>query len=94
MLCSIAEEHHGQPMQQLMGDLPKERVEGKLNLLSHTLVWTILVRSTSNSAEVQRSAMAVCSRALVTRAVHIEIAHSLDSDGFIMALHRFRRSTR
>ena len=26
---------------------------------------------------------------LVTRAVHVEITHSLDSDGFIMALHRF-----
>ena len=25
----------------------------------------------------------------MTRAVHIEIVHSLDSDGFIMALHRF-----
>ena len=26
---------------------------------------------------------------LVTRAVHIEVAHSMDSDAFLMALHRF-----
>ena len=26
---------------------------------------------------------------LVTRAIHIEVSHSMDSDAFLMALHRF-----
>ena len=86
--CVECRRHHGQPMQQLMGDLPKERVEASQPPFTYVGVdyfgpFNVKFRR----GTVKRyGCLFTC---LVTRAVHIEIAHSLDSDGFIMALHRF-----
>ena len=86
--CVDCMKHHGQPLQQLMGDLPKERVEPSQPSFTYVGVdyfgpFNVKFRR----GTVKRyGCLFTC---LVTRAVHIEIAHSLDSDGFIMALHRF-----
>ena len=75
-------------MQQLMGDLPKERVEATQPPFTYVGVdyfgpFNVKFRR----GTVKRyGCLFTC---LVTRAVHVEITHSLDSDGFIMALHRF-----
>ena len=86
--CVKCKKDHGLPMQQLMGDLPRERVEASQPPFTYVGVdyfgpFNVKYRR----GTVKRyGCLFTC---LVTRAVHIEIAHSLDSDGFIMALHRF-----
>ena len=86
--CVKCVKHHGQPMQQLMADLPKERVEASQPPFSYVGVdyfGPFNVKFRRGTAK-RYGCLFTC---LVTRAVHVEIAHSLDSDGFIMALHRF-----
>ena len=86
--CIKCTKHHGQPLQQLMGDLPKERVEASHPPFTYVGVdyfGPFNVKFRRGTAK-RYGCLFTC---LVTRAVHVEIAHSLDSDGFIMALQRF-----
>ena len=86
--CIKCTKHHGQPMQQLMDNLPKERVEATQPPFTYVGPFNVKFR---RGTAKRYGCLFTC---LVTRAVHVEIDHSLDSDGFIMALHRFiaRRS--
>ena len=86
--CVKCRKHHGQPMQQLMGDLPKERVAASQPPFTFVGVdyfgpFNVKYR---RSTVKRYGCLFTC---LSTRAVHIEIAHSMDSDAFIMALQRF-----
>ena len=74
--------------EQLMGDLPKERLMSEDPPFTHVGVdyfGPLYVRQ--RHSNVKRY---VCFfTCLAVRAVHIEVVHSLDTDGFINALQRF-----
>ena len=86
--CVQCKKHHAKPAEQLMGSLPKERVE--VNNPPFTYVGVdyfgpMLVKYRRGTVK-RYGCLFTC---MVTRAVHIEVSHSLDSNSFLMALHRF-----
>ena len=87
--CVPCKRHHAKPAEQLMASLPRERVDvGKNPPFTYTGVDYFGPMSVKyRRGTVKRyGCIFTC---LVTRAVHIEVAHSMDSDSFLMALHRF-----
>ena len=86
--CVQCKKHHGQPMQQVMGDLPKERVDATrppFTFVGVDYFGPMNVKYRRGTVK-RYGCIFTC---LTTRAVHFEVAHSLDSDSFLMALHRF-----
>ena len=74
--------------EQLMGDLPKERLMSEEPPFTHVGVdyfGPIYVRQGRSNVK-RYGCLFTC---LAVRAVHIEVVHSLDTDGFINALRRF-----
>ena len=74
--------------EQLMADLPKERLMSGDPPFSHVGVdyfGPLYVRQARSNVN-RYGCLFSC---LVTRAAHIEVVHSLDTDGFINALRRF-----
>ena len=74
--------------EQLMGDLPKERLSSEEPPFTHVGVdyfGPLYVRQGRSNVK-RYGCLFTC---LAVRAVHIEVVHSLDTDGFINALRRF-----
>ena len=75
-------------MEQMMGNLPKERVDASkppFTFVGIDYFGPMNVKYKRGTMK-RYGCIFTC---LTTRAVHIEVAHSLDSDSFLMALHRF-----
>ena len=74
--------------EQLMGDLPKERLMSEEPPLTHVgVVYFCPLYERQGRSNVKRyGCLFTC---LAVRAVHIEDVHSLDTNGFINALRRF-----
>jgi len=71
-----------------MGDLPADRVKPGGPAFSHVgvdLFGPFLVKR-GRGREKRYGCLFTC---LVTRAIHIEVTHSIDTDSFINALYRF-----
>ena len=86
--CFKCKQHHGKPMEQKMANLPKERVEIGEPPFTNTGVdffGPLFVKFRRGTAK-RYGCLFTC---LTTRAVHIELTTSLESDSFIMAFHRF-----
>ena len=74
--------------EQLMGDLPKERLMSEEPPFTHVGVdyfGPLYVRQGRSNVK-RYGCLFTC---LAVRTVHIEVVHSLDTDGFINALQRF-----
>ena len=74
--------------EQLMGDLPKERLMSEEPPFTHVgldYFGPLYVRQRHSNVK-RYGCLFTC---LAVRAVHIEVVHSLDTDGFINALQRF-----
>ena len=86
--CVACKKHHSKPMQQKMGNLPKERIEADKPPFTYVGVdYFGPMNVKFRRGTVKRyGCLFTC---LVTRAVHLEVACALDSDSFLMALHRF-----
>jgi hypothetical protein len=86
--CVACKKHHGLPLTQVMGDLPKERVATEKPPFTFVGVDYFCPMNVKHRRVTvkQYGCLFTC---LTTRAVHIEVAHSLDSDSFLMALQRF-----
>ena len=86
--CVECKKERAQPVEQLMADLPKERVEVDKPPFTYVGVdYFGPMQVKYRRGTVKRyGCIFTC---LVTRAVHLEVAHSLDSNSFLMALHRF-----
>ena len=88
--CLICRKIHSQPINQLMSDLPEDRVCGDVPPFSRVGVDYfgpyLVFRGRGKAKEKRYGVIFSC---LTSRACHIEIAHSLDTDGFINALRRF-----
>ena len=86
--CLKCKKRSAQRGQQLMADLPTERVTPDKPPFTYTGVdyfGPFLVKR--GRSEVKRyGCVFTC---LASRAVHLEVAHSLDTDSFIFALRRF-----
>ena len=86
--CVTCKKHHGKTMEQKMADLPAERVataDPPFLYVGVDYFGPMNVKFRRGSTK-RYGCLFTC---LVTRAIHIEIAHKLDSDSFLMALHRF-----
>ena len=88
--CLICRKVLGKPSVQYIADLPNDRVSGLLVPFAKTgldFFGPFLVsRGRGRSAEKRYGVIFTC---LLSRACHIEIAHSLNTDSFLNALRRF-----
>nr|XP_039272687.1 uncharacterized protein LOC120346953 [Styela clava] len=86
--CISCRKRQRAPESQLMADLPEDRLipdKPPFSFVALDCFGPFLVRQ--GRSEVKR--YGVIFTCLVTRAVHVEIAHSLDTSAFIMSLRRF-----
>lgn len=87
-MCIICRKTQGKPQQQLMADLPLDRLQMDNPPFTNTgtdYFGPFMVAR--GRGQVKR--YGVIFTCLVSRAVHIEVAHTLDTSGFINALRRF-----
>ena len=94
--CVTCKKNHGKPAEQLMANLPKHRITGNQPPFTNTatdLFGPFFV--TKGRGKAQEKRYGVVFSCLATRATHIEIVSSLDTDSYINALRRFisRRGT-
>ena len=88
--CIICRKLHTRPSEQIMGDLPKDRLTGDQPAFTSTgtdFFGPYLV--SRGRGKVREKRYGVLFTCMASRAMHIEIAHSLDVDSFINALRRF-----
>ena len=86
--CFTCRRREARPLRQKMADLPPDRVTAGGAAFSRVgldYFGPILVKR-GRGTEKRYGCLFTC---LVTRAVHIEVAHSLDTDSFLSALYRF-----
>ena len=86
--CFLCRKYHAKVGQQMMADLPKDRVKAEQPPFTSVGVdyfGPFLVKSGRKQLK-KYGCIFIC---LNIRAIHIEIADSLDTDSFLMALRRF-----
>ena len=94
--CVSCQRNHAKTLTPLMGPLPTFRTDGPLLAFSNVAVdfaGPFLVKQGRGRSQLKRYAcIFTC---LHTRACHVEMAYSLDTDSFLMAFTRFckRRGT-
>ena len=86
--CIDCKKQQAKPAEQLMANLPKERVETDKPAFTYVgLDYFGPMQVKYRRGTVKRyGCIFTC---MVTRAVHIEVTHTMDSSSFLMALHRF-----
>ena len=86
-VCMACRKRSAQPKPPLMGDLPAFRVGDPAPVFARVGVdfFGPMTVKRQRKREKRYGCLFTC---LSTRAVHIELAHSLDTDSFIMALRR------
>lgn len=88
--CLICKKVQGKPCQQIMADLPVDRISGDAPAFTNVGLDFFgpfyVSRGRGKSQEKRYGVIFTC---LASRATHLEIAHSLDVDSFINALRRF-----
>ena len=86
--CVLCKKRQGHTQDQKMADLPKARVEVDLPPFTNTGIdyfGPISVKYRRGTVK-RWGCLVTC---MVTRAVHIEVAHYMTADSFLMAFHRF-----
>lgn len=88
--CLTCKKINGRPSNQLMSSLPVDRITGDMPPFSYVgldYFGPFLVSKGRCKAQEKRYGVVIS--CLTTRAVHLEISHSLNTDSFINALRRF-----
>ena len=88
--CPLCHRRRVKPMNQKMSELPAVRLAGVSTPFKHVgldYAGPFQVRIGRNRVEKRYICLFTC---LHMRAVHLEVAHSLEADSFIMALRRFQ----
>ena len=86
--CVICRKHQARPTAQLMADLPEERVNADVAPFTNVGVDYFGPFTTVHGRKTEKR-YGVIFTCLASRAVHIEVAHSLCTNSFINALRRF-----
>lgn len=86
--CALCQRLYGKPMQQKMADLPPERCETEQIVFQHVGI-DVFGPFLTKRGRVQVKRYGCVFTCLTTRAIHIEMLHSLESDTFINAFVRF-----
>lgn len=86
--CVICRKYHSKPLSQQMSDLPPVRVTGDLPAFAHTGVDLFGPFDVTNGRKVFKR-YGVVFTCMNSRAIHLEIAYTLDTDSFVNALRRF-----
>ena len=86
--CFKCKKLYGKPGEQLMSDLPATRVCGDVAAFAHTGLdyFGPFIVYHGRKSEKRYGVIFTC---MNTRAIHIEISHSLTTDSFINSLRRF-----
>ena len=86
--CLICRKLHAKPGQQYMSDLPPLRLQGDLCPFANTGVdyFGPFIVIHGRRSEKRWGVIFTC---MVSRAIHLEIAYSLDTDAFLNCLRRF-----
>ena len=85
--CAVCRNRRAVPQPPMMADMPPERFDTSrpFSTVGIDYLGPLTVRK-FRKTEKRYVLLVTC---LATRAVHLEVAHSLDTDSFIMALRRF-----
>ena len=86
--CVVCKKWDAKPATQLMGDLPKGRIEGSSPPFANVGIdffGPIMVKR-GRSLQKRYGCLFTC---MTVRAIHLEVSFSLDTDSFIHCLHRF-----
>ena len=86
--CVTCKKYHAKPLDQQMSDLPAVRVVGDLPAFTHTGVDFFGPFEVVNGRKVSKR-YGVIFTCMNSRAIHLEVAYSLDTDSFINAMRRF-----
>jgi transposase InsO family protein len=86
--CVACRKRQGRPLGQVMANLPAERVTAELPAFTNTGV-DYFGPFFVTRGRTQQKRYGVIFSCLSSRAIHIEVAHSLTTDSFIHALRRF-----
>jgi hypothetical protein len=86
--CVVCKRWNGQPTNQLMGDLPKGRVDVSNPPFTNVGVdfFGPFMVKRGRSLQKRYGCLFTC---MTVRAVHLEVSFTLDTDSFIHCLHRF-----
>lgn len=88
--CVLCRKLKGRPSSQIMADLPRDRLESNQKVFSNVGLDCFgplqVSRGRGKAIEKRYGVIFSC---LNSRAVHIEISHSLDTDSFLSAFSRF-----
>lgn len=86
--CLLCRKQLGKPILQIMGDLPEDRMASNIPPFSHTGLdcFGPFMVARGRTREKRYGVIFTC---LSSRAIHLEIVFSLESDSFINALRRF-----
>ncbi|XP_043241080.1 uncharacterized protein LOC122391342 [Amphibalanus amphitrite] len=87
--CVVCRRRRAKPCQPLMADLPDSRFDTRRSFSSVGIDFfgPLVTRSGRRSMQQKRYCLLIT--CLTTRAVHLEVAESLSTDSFLMALRRF-----
>jgi hypothetical protein len=86
--CVACRKRQGRPLGQVMANLPAERVTAELPAFTNTGV-DYFGPFFVTRGRTQQKRYGVIFSCFSSRAIHIEVAHSLTTDSFIHALRRF-----
>lgn len=86
--CFICCKIQAKPMNQIMGELPAARISGDLPAFSHIGIdfFGPFIVTVGRRTEKRYGCIFSC---MASRAIHLELAHSLSTDSFIQAFRRF-----
>lgn len=86
--CQFCKNLHAKTAEPQMGDLPSARLQSYTKAFTYCGIdyFGPLLVAVGRKAEKRYGVLITC---LVTRAIHLEVSHSLTTDSCIMAIHRF-----
>ncbi len=86
--CVLCRKRRGQPVEPMMADLPKERLGSRQPPFTFTGVdyFGPLFVTVRRSSVKRWGFLFTC---MTTRAIHLEVVHSLDTSSCLMAMERF-----
>ena len=87
-LCILCRLRRSRPCSPVMADLPEAHLEYQAPPFTHSGVDYFGLIQVLHGRKTEKRYGILCKCLTTTRAVHLEVAHSLDADSYIMAIRR------